>query len=226
MRFRKLSIRITLYIILATSIGFFAQTILASYNMLTIMQNKADIELTGVVEQFAARLDAYDKKEFAYLDGFMASKEMKAVVENPFDDETRAFAQDYTTSYINTIPNSKSLFYVEYNGTVVTHNLPEMIGYQNDAEIVKLIQGLYYNPEGKTVYNSVTAVSPATNEVSIIYARSSYKANGQPAGYASVEIDKAEVYDLLENGIHIAENQDVVVSGVRNPVVYYSTNPE
>ncbi len=31
---------------------------------------------------------------------------------------------------------------------------------------------------------------------------------------------------MLEQGIHLADNQDVILTGIRNPVVYYSNNPE
>ena len=226
MRFKKLSIRITVYIVLATTIGFLTQTILASNNMLNIMENVAETELAGVVEQISARLDAYTQKEYAYLDGYMTSSEMAAIIENPFDEEVQAAAQNHTMQFMNAIPNSKSLFYVEYDGKVLTHTRPDMVGFQNDADLIKMIQGLYYNAEGTNVYNSVTAVSPATDEISLIFARSSYKANGQPAGYCSVEIDKTEFYELLDNGVHVTPNQDVVLTGVRNPVVYYSNNPD
>ncbi|MBR5637257.1 MAG: methyl-accepting chemotaxis protein [Pseudobutyrivibrio sp.] len=226
MRFKKLSIRITFYIVIATSIGIMVLNLMASYSMFNMMQESAERTLAGLVEQITARLDAYTEKQFAYLDGFMISKEMSSLKEHPEDAAIQETAEIYTKDFMEAIPNSKSLFYVEYNGKVLTHSLPEMIGYQNDPDLIKMIQGLYYNEEGKTVYNSVTAVSPATNEISLVFARSSYKTNGQPAGYCSVEIDKTEFYQLLEEGIHLADNQDVLLTGIRNPVVYYSNNPE
>ncbi|SHJ40257.1 methyl-accepting chemotaxis protein [Pseudobutyrivibrio xylanivorans] len=226
MRFKKLSVRITLYIVIATSIGIIMQNLIASYSMFNMMQDNAEKTLTGLVEQITARLDAYTQKQYAYLDGFMISKEMSSLKELPDDPAIQETAEIYTKDFMEAIPNSKSLFYVEYNGKVLTHTRPDMIGYQNDPELIKMIQGLYYNTEGKTVYNSVTAVSPATGDISLVFARSSYKNNGQPAGYCSVEIDKTEFYDLLEQGIHLADNQDVILTGIRNPVVYYSNNPE
>ena len=226
MRFKKLSVKITFFIVIATSIGIIMQNLLASYSMFNIMQDNADSTLTGIVEQITARLDAYTQKQYAYLDGFMISKEMDSLKEHPDDPAIQETAETYTKTFMEAIPNSKSLFYVEYNGKVLTHTQPDMIGFQNSPERIQMIQGLYYNDDGKTVYNSVTAVSPATNEISLIYARSSYKNNGQPAGYCSVEIDKTEFYDLLTNGIHLTNNQDVLLTGVRNPVVYYSSNPD
>lgn len=226
MRFKKLSVRITFYIVIATSIGIIILNMISSYSMYNIMQDHAERTLQGLVEQITARLDAYTDKQYAYLDGFMVSREMASLKEYPDDPAIQESAEIYTREYMDVIPNGKSLFYVEYNGKVLTHSKPDLIGYQNDPERIKMIQGLYYNAEGKTVYNSVTAVSPATNEISLIFARSSYKNNGQPAGYCSVEIDKTEFYDLLEQGIHLADNQDVLLTGIRNPVVYYSNNPD
>ncbi len=226
MRFKKLSARITFYIVIATTIGIIILNLYASYSMYNMMQDNAEKTLMGLVEQITARLDAYTQKQYAYLDGFMISEEMLSLKEHPEDPAIQETAEIYTNDFMNAIPNSKSLFYVEYNGKVLTHTRPDMIGYQNDPELIKMIQGLYYNTEGKTVYNSVTAVSPATGDISLVFARSSYKNNGQPAGYCSVEIDKTEFYDLLEQGIHLADNQDVILTGIRNPVVYYSNNPE
>ncbi len=178
MRFKKLSVRITLYIVIATSIGIIMQNFIASYSMYNMMQDNAEKTLTGLVEQITARLDAYTQKQYAYLDGFMISKEMSSLKELPDDPAIQETAEIYTKDFMEAIPNSKSLFYVEYNGKVLTHTRPDMIGYQNDPELIKMIQGLYYNTEGKTVYNSVTAVSPATGDISLVFARSSYKNNG------------------------------------------------
>ncbi|MBR5648817.1 methyl-accepting chemotaxis protein [Pseudobutyrivibrio sp.] len=226
MRFKKLSLRITVFIVIATTIGILAQSFVTSISMLNIMENEAEIELKGIVEQTTARLSAYIEKEYAYLDGYMISPDMAKLIESPEDEEARADAINYTKYYATVVPNMKSMFYVEYDGKVLVHTKPEMIGFQNDPERIKMIQGLYYNPEGTTVYNSVAAVSPATNDISLVFARSSYKSNGQPAGYSSVEIDKTEFYDLLVSAIHVTNNQDVVLTGVRNPVVYYSSNAD
>ena len=226
MRFKKLSLRITVFIVIATTIGILAQSFVTSISMLNIMENEAEVELKGIVEQTTARLAAYIEKEYAYLDGYMISPDMAKLIESPEDEEVRADAINYTKYYATVVPNMKSMFYVEYDGKVLVHTKPEMIGFQNDPERIKMIQGLYYNPEGTTVYNSVAAVSPATNDISLVFARSSYKSNGQPAGYSSVEIDKTEFYDLLVSAIHVTNNQDVVLTGVRNPVVYYSSNAD
>ncbi len=224
MRFKKLSIRITFYIVIAATIGILVLSFWASDRMLKIMEKEAEIELNGVVEQISARLDAYMAKEYAYLDGFMTSGEMEAVIENPDDENVSAKAQEYTAKYLSTIPNSKNLFYTEYKGTVLTHSLPEMIGYKNSPDRIKMIQELYYNTAGTPEYRSVAAVSPATNDVSLVFARSSYNKAGKPAGYCSAEIDKSEFYDLLDKGIHITSDQDVILTGVSNPVVYYSND--
>lgn len=204
MKIKRLSVRITVHIVICTTIAMIVMSFLASYSLVNVMKNEAVIELSGVSESSSSRLSALIQKEYAYLDGFMASQDMKALVDNPDDPDIQAAAQAYTQYYSSIIPDMKSMFYVEYQGKVLTHTLPEMIGYMNDAELIKMIQGLYYNDQCTTVYNSVTAVSPATNEISMIFARSSYNSNNQPAGYVSVEVDKTEFYNLLESAIHVA----------------------
>ena len=226
MKIKKLSVRITIYILITTTITMCILSWLSFYSMTNILKKEAVTHLEGLSSTTCARLNETIQKEYAYLDGFMAAKEMKDIVENPWNPDAHSAAQEYTKYYSTIIPNMKSLFYVEYNGIVLTHTNPDLINYQNDPELIKKIQGLYYNPQGQTVYNSVTAVSPATGEISMIFARSSYKANGQPAGYCSVEIDKTDFYNLLESSIHIVDNQDVILTGVNNPTVYYSNNPD
>lgn len=226
MKIRKLSVRITIYILVTTIITMLFLSWLSYDSMIKILKNESITHLEGLSATTCARLNETIQKEYAYLDGFMASKEMNDIVNNPTDPDIHSAAQEFTKKYSQIIPNMKSLFYVEYNGTVLTHTNPEMISYQNNPDLIKKVQSIYYNPQGTTVYNSVTAVSPATGDISIIFARSSYKNNGQPAGYCSVEIDKTDFYNLLQSSIDIAGTPEVILTGVNNPTVYYSTNAE
>ncbi len=225
MKIKKLATRITVFVVIATALGMFIQSAITSYYMRGIMQDEAKSKLENMVNSTALEIGMYIDRQYAYLDGFMATDEMQAIVDNPMDEEVRAASQAYTKHYTDVIPNAKSLFYTEYTGSVLTHTNAELIGYKNDADIISMIQNLYFNPEGKTVYNIVAAVSPATNEIGLIIARSSYS-NGKPAGYASIELAKEEFYAILENAVKITDNQEVVLTGVNNPVVYYSTNPD
>ena len=224
MRFKKLSVKITFYMVIAASLGILFLNLFASYKMLNIMQTEAQIELNGVVEQISARIDMYTQKEYAYLDGFMASNQMRNLVDNPEDIEVQKNAQKFAKEYMLSVPACKSLFYTNYDGKVLVHNLDDMIGYQNEQDKIKKIQELYYNDAKTNVYHSVAAVSPATKEVSLVFARTSYNSDDKPAGYCSIEIDKSDMYELLEKGIHITNNQDAILTGVENPVVYYSSN--
>lgn len=226
MKIKKLSIRITLCVIIAVAVGMLVQCLLTSYYMQDIMIKEANIKLDGIVNSTSLQMDLYIAKEYAYLDGYMASDEMKALLENPQDAEARAKAEAYTINYTSVVPNAKSVFYTEYDGSVVTHTKEDMIGFKNDPTIIERIHNLYFNNEGTVVYNNVAAVSPATNEIGLIFARSSYSNNKQPAGYSSIELDKTEFYSILENAVDVTPNQDVILTGVINPTVFYSTNPD
>lgn len=225
MKIKKLSIRITLFVVIATTIGILVQSIFAANHMRNIMRSEAEKELDGKLISVSAQLDGYIEKEFAYIDGYMASVEMDALVETPDDESVLKAAQNFTEHYCSIVPNAKSLFYTEYNGTVLTHTLPNMVGYQNSPERIKMIQGIYYNSTGIPVYSSVAAVSPATGDVSLVVARSSYNSGKSPAGYASIELDKSEFYKIFNDNLSVANNQEVVLTGINNPVVYYSNNP-
>ena len=190
------------------------------------MREEAEKELDGKITSVSAQLDGYIEKEFSLLDGFMASDQMRALAENPNDEEIQNAAQIFTQYYSTIIPSAKSVFYTEYNGTVLTHTNADMVGYKNDESLIKMIQGLYYNSEASPVYNSVAAVSPATGDISLVVARSSYTSNKSPAGYASLELDKTDFYAIFDNNIIVTDNQEVILTGVTNPVVYYSNNAD
>ena len=226
MKIKKLSVRIILFVIIATVAGVIVQNFMASYNMRNIMKGDAEKELESKITSVSAQLDGYIEKEFALLDGFMASDQMRTLVEKPFDATANTDAQQFTQYYSTLIPNCKSVFYTEYNGTVLTHTKPDMVGYQNDPSRIKMIQGIYYNAQSTPVYKSVAAVSPASGDISLVVARSSYNKTGAPAGYASIELDKSEFYEIFDNNILITGNQEVVLTGVSNPVVYYSNDAD
>ncbi len=223
---KKLSTRITVFVVIATVIGILVQSVLASINMRNIMAGEAEKELENKILSVTAQLDSYIEKQFAYIDGFMASDVMRELVEHPENMENRSAAQQFTVEYQKVVPNSKSVFYTEYNGEVLTHTLPNMVGFKNAPERVAMIQGIYYNDSSTPVYSSVAAVSPATNDVSLVAARSFYNSSKKPAGYASVELDDTEFYAIFKEQMNVTKNQEVVLTGVRNPTVYYSNNDE
>ncbi|MCR4706285.1 MAG: methyl-accepting chemotaxis protein [Lachnospiraceae bacterium] len=225
MRIKKLSARITIFVVLATIIGILVQSALASYNMLNIMKEQATKNLEGKVDSSALQLNMYFEIENAYMDGFMASKRMSAVVENPNDAQAVSEAQNYIVQYNSIVPGARNMFYAAYNGTVLNHTNPELIGYSSAPDIVKLIQDLYFADKSKP-YHSVFAVSPATNEVALVVSRSSWNSKGEPAGYLSLDLDKKDLYDILENTVKIVSDQEIVLTGVKNPVVYYSSKSD
>ncbi|MBE5846730.1 MAG: methyl-accepting chemotaxis protein [Lachnospiraceae bacterium] len=225
MRIKKLSTKVTIFVVIATVIGILVQSFLASYNMLGIMKEQSVKNLEGKVNSSSLQLNMYFEKENAYMDGFMASKRMNALVDNPHDPQAIADAQDYIVQYNGVVPGARNMFYAEYSGPVVVHTDPSFIGYSSPPDKVKLIQDLYYADKSK-LYHSVFAVSPATNEVALVASRASYNSKGEPAGYLSLDLDKKELYSILENTVKIVSDQEVVLTGVKNPVVYYSSNAD
>jgi len=89
---------------------------------------------------------------------------------------------------------------------------------------VDFLKELYNSSGGEPMYGLITVVSPATNDITIIATCSSY-VNGDFVGYSSVELDKTDFYQILQQ-INVAENQEVVLTSANSNQVFYSTNPD
>ncbi len=229
MKIRKLSTRITLFVVVATVIGVAILSILSSYNIFGVMKQEAVNELTGMVNSNTQQIQRYIEKQNAYIDGYAASTTMGEMIMADHSEESVEAAQTWTKLYHDVVPNVLSVFYAKADGVIILDSIDVKRGYQNPPETVEFLKQIYTNDSGTPVY-SMTIVADSmsagegTASVTLVVARSCYK-NKQYTGYACIELDKTELYDLLDSA-YVADNQDVVLSGVMNPVVYYSNNAE
>ena len=228
MKIKKLSTRITLFVVIATVIGVAILSLLASYNIYGVMKQEAVSELTGMIGSNTQQLQRYIEKQNAYIDGYAASTTMKDMINADHDEASVEAAQVWTESYQEVVPNVLSVFYSRADGMIILDSIGLKRGYQNPPETVEFLSGLYGSSEGVPIYSMTIVADSMSTEaeaaITLVVARSCYKGK-QYAGYACLELDKTELFDLLSSA-YVAENQEVVLTGVADPIVYYSNNTE
>ncbi|MCR4934226.1 MAG: methyl-accepting chemotaxis protein [Lachnospiraceae bacterium] len=226
MKKAKLYVRITLFVVLAAAIGIAAVTFISSNNILKIMKKTATEQLTGVVESKSTLIGEYIAREFTYLDAYMISDSMQALMEdsnNP-DPEVVARAQATTESIATIIPNVDSVLFTAYEGTCLVHNVPAMVGFRNPDEIIEMLNSYYYSPDGTPLYSAMALLSPATNEISLCMAKSGYTSSKQPSGYVSVTVSSAELNGMLSD-IKVTNNQEIMLLSTSDGSIIYNTDP-
>ncbi|MCR5195074.1 MAG: methyl-accepting chemotaxis protein [Pseudobutyrivibrio sp.] len=224
MKTKKLSTKITVFVVIATIIGVAILSMLAAYKIFSVMKTEAVNQLAGTVNSNVEQLNRFMEKEYAYIDGYMATDQFQNMLVAEQDPEVISAAQTWTEKFSHVVPNLLSVFYANDDGLVLVDSISSLVGYQNDPDTVAFLKELYNSSGGVPMYGLITVVSPATNDITIIATCSSY-VNGEFVGYSSVELDKTEFYELLQS-IQIGENQEVVLTSVSSNQVFYSTNPE
>ncbi len=224
MKTKKLSTRITVFVVVATIIGVAVLSFLSAYKIFSVMKEEAVNQLAGTVNSNVEQLNRFMEKEFAYVDGYMATDQFHNMLTSEEDPEVIEAAQIWTEKYAKVVPNLLSLFYANDDGLVLVDSIKELVGFQNEQETVDFLKELYNSSGGEPMYGLITVVSPATNDITIIATCSSY-VNGDFVGYSSVELDKTDFYQILQQ-INTAENQEVVLTSANSNQVFYSTNPD
>ena len=73
MKTKKLSTRITVFVVVATIIGVAILSFLSAYKIFSVMKEEAVSQLGGTVNSNVEQLNRFMEKEYAYVDGYMAT---------------------------------------------------------------------------------------------------------------------------------------------------------
>ncbi len=224
MKIKKLYLRITLFVVIATAVAILTLSIIASSQILGIMKNNAETSLNNTVNSTMDVMNQFVKTQNAYLDSYLETDAIRALIETLGEDpQALAAAQAQTESFATVVPNLDSVLYTDYEGTCVVHNQPEMVGYRNDDETIAMLQGVYFNPEAKPVSGTVTIASPATGQVSFCTVKSQYNSAGVPSGYATFTITCDELNSIL-GAIKVTDIQDTYLINVSDSTIIYATD--
>ena len=148
MKIKKLSTRITIFVVVATVIGVAILSILSSYNIYGVMKQEAVNELTGMVNSNTQLIQRYIEKQNAYIDGYAASTTMGEMIMADHSEETVEAAQTWTKLYHDVVPNVLSVFYARADGMIILDSIDIKRGYQNPQETVDFLNQIYTNDTG------------------------------------------------------------------------------
>ncbi len=216
MRKGSLILKITLIIGIIATVGICAEAGLSSVRIANIMEESSKKSLADIVSSKAETITEYVDQQFRVLDAYSMESSMAALIEsNGADSEAQVAAQAYTQKLMKSIPNLDSLLYMNYEGHCYAHNVPDLVGYQSDAENVALVQGLYFQNPPNPQYSMTAVASPATGNVTLLFSKSLYSSAGKPVGYVALGLTSAKLEELL-GGVKLSSSQEIEVVTVRD----------
>ncbi|MBR6395370.1 MAG: methyl-accepting chemotaxis protein [Lachnospiraceae bacterium] len=209
----SLFIKIGLIVAIIATIGVLGEAAISSLRISHTLENSSKETLSGVVTSKSETIREYADQQFKLLDAYCLEGSMAKVIENNSDSQAQAEAIAYTQNLAATMKNFDSMLYMNYEGVCLVHNMPEMVGYQNDEETRTMIQQVYFQNPPTPQYAMTAVASPATNSVTLLFMKSFYKKNEDPAGYVALALNMNRINDLLSN-IDLSKNQEVTVASV------------
>ena len=205
---RSLFVKVSLIVVIVTLIGVAVQAAVSSLRMRSIMEGTAQTQLSEIVDSKTETIKQYVDQQYRILDSYVINSDMANLIDDSENPEYQAAAEDFTLKMSGTIPHLDSLLFTDYPGVARTHNMPELIGYQNDADTVALIQQYYFMDPPNPLYTMSAIASPATGNVTLLFIKSLYKSNNDPAGYAALGLTAAKINELLSD-INLSPKQEV-----------------
>jgi len=198
------------------------ETVVAATKITSIMQDNSVNTLTSIVEAKVDTIVEFVDQQYRLLDAYSVNSDMMALIDDPTNETLQEAAEEFTLSMAEVIPNLDSLLFTDYEGTARTHNVPSLIGYQNDEETVELIK-IYYFLNPPTPQYSMTAIaSPATGDVTLLFMKSLYDSNDNAAGYVCLGLTVDKINEML-GSIDVSSKQHVslVADGNGTATVIY-----
>jgi len=224
----SLFVKIGLIVAIIATIGVLAEAALSSLRMSKIMEDSSKDTLAEVVSSKSETIREYAEQQFRILDAYCMESSMMQLTEGSTDPAVLAAAEAYTVSLSSSIQNLDSLLFTNYEGVCQTHNVPDLVGYQNDAETLAMIQQVYFMDPPNPQYAMMAIASPATGDVTLLFTKSFYKTNGDPAGYVALGLTMDKINALLAE-IDFSPKQEIQIvtssSGDGSATAIYDTDP-
>jgi methyl-accepting chemotaxis protein len=222
---RSLFVKVSCIVAAVALIGVAIEAGVSAARIMDIMEGAAVGTLTDAVDSKAETIKEYVDQQYRILDDYVVNSDMAQLIDDPENTEVQARAEDFTLKMSATIKNLDSLLFTDYPGTARTHNVPDLVGYQNDADTVAMIQGVYFMDPPNPQYMMASIASPATGNVTLLFCKSLYKTNNDPAGYVALGLTAQKINDLL-GSIKLGGNQEVqlLATSQGSATVIYDTD--
>ena len=223
---RSLFVKISCLVAVVALIGILAEAAVSATRIRNIMEKNSVSTLTSIVDSKTETIREYVDQQYRVIDSYTINSDVKALIDDSVNPDLQVKAQQFTEAMSATIPFLDSLLFTDYPGVCRIHNMPELVGYQNDAETVGMIQQFYFMDPPNPQYSMMAIASPATQNVTLLFMKSLYTTAGQPGGYAALGVTTQKITDLL-GSINLGPDQKVqlVTIGNGSATVIYDTDP-
>ena len=223
---RSLFVKISCLVAVVALIGILAEAAVSATRIRNIMEKNSVSTLTSIVDSKTETIREYVDQQYRVIDSYTINSDVKALIDDSVNPDLQVKAQQFTEAMSATIPFLDSLLFTDYPGVCRIHNMPELVGYQNDAETVGMIQQFYFMDPPNPQYSMMAIASPATQNVTLLFMKSLYTTTGQPGGYAALGVTTQKITDLL-GSINLGPDQKVqlVTIGNGSATVIYDTDP-
>ncbi|MBE5969378.1 MAG: hypothetical protein E7242_04015 [Lachnospiraceae bacterium] len=221
----KLSLKLIVVVAIVAVVVMAAQLVITRMSIKNVLTQNNETILQNTISNYSDELNLYLNKEIAYVESYVNSPQISALMANPSDATAIANAQAFTAGYGSFIKDFDSILFTNYDGTCLAHSDPAMIGYTNPPETIELIQNLYFNDAKEPVVGGIATISPTTSEVALCFTISGYTATGAPSGYALAAVGASEMSEILGK-INITQDQEVLLVSGSDLSTLYDNNTE
>ncbi len=222
---RSLFVKVSCIVAAVALVGVMAEAAVSGERIRGIMSDSAMSTLSSIADSKAETITEYVNQQYRVLDAYVVDSDIAKLIEEPENAAYQAAAEEFTIAMSKTIGNLDSILYTDYPGTARTHNQPELVGYQNDADTVALIQSYYFLDPPNPQYSMTSIASPATGNVTLLFIKSLYTKAGAPAGYAALGLTTAKINELL-GSISLSKKQEVqlLAASMGSGTIIYDTD--
>ncbi len=222
---RSLFVKISCLVAAIALIGIVAEAVVSASRIKSIMEDTAETTLSSIVDSKSETIREYVDQQYRIIDAYTINSDVVALIDNPTDPDAASRAQKFTEQMSGTIPFLDSLLFTDYPGVCRVHNMPEMVGYTNDAETVAMIQSYYFMDPPNPQYSMMAIASPATQNVTLLFMKSVYDTSKNPGGYVALGLTTKKITELLGD-INLSPDQKVqlLTIGSGTATVLYDTD--
>ena len=143
----------------------------------------------NALDKMETSLDEREKIVSSYIkngeDVLVAFSKAPIIIEalkNPNDEQIVAKAQEYTTTYFNSLEGWEGIYLANWNSTVLTHPAPPVVGKtMREGERLTELQNAM--TDAGRIFNAGIIVSPASEQLIVSMYAPVYDENNKPIGY-------------------------------------------
>jgi len=164
MKNRRMSVTITITILLVNAVCIFLLYVIANSSMTKMMRQSEMENLHATLQIKTNIIEEYIYHQEDLLIAFSNEAVVIEFLKDPTNEEKRKLAQTATEKYYARFDNWEGLYIGEWDSHVITHSNPEVVGmYTRQGEPLKQLQNEMLSRNG--LYDAGIIVSPASQKL-------------------------------------------------------------